>query len=188
MIFIGFIDVNFFKEVIIKGKDNAKIEWNGGQQSIFFSKIQVGYGFKHFIICPICGQNRAKLYLEGNLFICIDCCSVKPYNGIQNTTKGGDAYIGYKMERFATRCGIGKFEYPFDYLKHPKPKGKHSEKWNRNLKIMQSLESMRFQSIFFKKIWKSRTIKSVETGKNKYIQHISLNELKRYFFPFDNGV
>ena len=186
MIVISFIDVNFFKEVIRKGKNHAKIEWNGNQQNIRFSKVQVGYGFKNFLVCPICGQNRAKLYLEGKLFKCAVCCSVKPYRGIQNTTKGGNEYLGYKMKRFAHKVGIGGFEYPFEYLRHICPKGKNQDKWRYNLKIMQAFENMRSQSIFSGKVWKSETIKSVENGKNKFLNN-TLHDLKEVFFPFDEG-
>jgi len=183
---VAFIEIKQFKKVIDKGKQSARIKWDDKQQTIFFSRVNVGYGCKVFFICSCCGENRTMLYLDSNIFKCVNCCTVKPYRGIQNTTKGGDEYLGYKMERFAIKVGIGSFDYPFDYLQHFCPKGKHKDKWNKNLSIMQALENMRTQSIFFNKIWNQKTIQSVESGKNKYLK-CTLLDLKEKFIPFDNG-
>ncbi len=181
------ISIKDFTKMIDKGSKCAIVSCGRVKQKIMFSVVKVGYGKKTFLSCPICGKNKCTLYLENNLFRCSNCCSVNPYKGIQNTTKGGEAYLEYKMERFAMRCGIGEFEYPFDFRKHPRPKGKHKEKWNTNLAIMQSLENMRSQSIFFQKIWNSKTIQSVEQRKNKFLSY-PLPLLERYFYDFDSGI
>lgn len=176
-----------FKKVTEKDSKAVMVTCDGVKQKILFSIIKVGYGQKAFFLCPICGKNKEKLYLENKLFRCSECCSLNFYRGIQNTTKGGDAYIAYKMQRFAQRCGIGKFEYPFDFRKYPRPKGKHKIKWEKNLAIMQSLENMRSQSIFFNKVWDSKTIQSVEQGKNKFLS-FPLPMLERNLYAFDSGV
>lgn len=181
------IDIKNFSKMIEKGSKCAVVEYGNTKQKISFSTVKVGYGEKLFLSCPICGKNKYTLYYENNLFRCSECCSLNTYKGIQNTTKGGEAYLEYKMERFAMRCGIGQFEYPFDFRKHPRPKGKHRKKWNTNLAIMQCLENMRSQSIFFQRIWNSKTIQSVERKKNKYLLY-PLPLLERYFYDFDNGI
>lgn len=185
---MAFIEIKQFKKLTDVDKQKAVIKWGEYQQTLYFSKVKVGYGYKKFFVCPCCGEYKTKLYLDKNqIFKCVNCCSVKPYNGIQNTTKGGDDYIDYKMIRFAIKVGIGKYEYPFDYCQHPCPKGKHKEKWNQNLHILQAMENMRFQSIFFEKVWDVKTIRSVETGNNKYLS-CTLKDLKNQFIPFDRGI
>lgn len=181
------IHIKQLSKAIDDKSTGAIIECNGKKQKVLFNRVKVGYGEKVFFTCLICGKNKERLYLEGNLFRCSDCCFVNPYKGIQNTTKGGYDYIAYKMQRFAIKCGIGRFDFPFDYSKHPKPKGKHKDKWEKNLAIMQCLENMRFQSIIYNKMWNPITIRSVEQGKNKYLSY-PLFELKQYLFAIDSGV
>lgn len=193
-----FIKVEDFYDVIKQRKSQQslqnnidivylRISFGEDFQTLSFTKVQVGYGKKNFFRCPICGRNATRLYFDNHLFRCLECCRSNPYKGIQNTTRGGDDYIGYKMERFAAKAGIGQFDYPFDYLKHPRPKGKHWSKWNKNLAIMQSLENMRTQSIFFHKIWDSKTIRSIEKGKNRFLE-FPLKVLKDSLFAFEKGI
>ena len=182
-----YIEISQIKELIDKGHKSIKIQQGEKQQIIYLKKVQVGYGQRTYFICPCCGENAVKLYIDKNLYKCHHCCALKPYYGIQNTTKGGYEYLGYKICRFANKCGISKVKFPFNYYDYPKPKGKHQDKWNRNLKILQALENMRMQSILYNKIWKSKTIKSVEQGKNKFLI-LDLYELQRYFQPFDTGI
>lgn len=165
----------------------AIIEAEGKRQIIYFKRVKVGFGYKVFFSCPLCGKNCEKVFFEQGGFRCFRCCSVSPYKGIQNTTKGGDDYIAYKMQRFAIKSGIGHFDFPFDYAKHPKPKGKHSDRWKKNLAIMQGLENMRTQSIFFNKIWKQKVIQSVEQGRNKLLE-LPLWTLKDRFLSFEEGL
>ena len=163
------------------------IEAEGKKEKILLSRVKVGYGYKVFFSCPICGKNSERIIFEDGLFSCSKCSSAKQYRGIQNTTKGGDDFIAYKMLRFSMKVGIGQFNFPFDYAEHPKPKGKHSDKWNKNLAIMQCLENMRFQSIFNKKIWDLKVIQSVEQGKNRFLS-LPLLALKDSIFPIEKGI
>ncbi len=180
------IHIRDLKSAIDDKSTGMIIECNGKKHRVQFNRVKVGYGIKIFFSCPLCGANCEILYYEKGWYCCFDCCSVKPYRGIQNSTKGGYEYISYKMERFAMKCGIGRFDYPFDYEKHPRPKGKHKDKWEKNLSIMQCLENMRSQSIFFNKIWDSKTIQSVEQGRNKYIS-FPLGLLKKNFYHIEKG-
>ena len=163
-----------------KGASGATVVYNGRKQKVLFNRVKNGFGYKTFMLCPLCGLNCNILYFDYGCFCCPKCCSKNFYKGIQNTTKGGYEYISYKMERFAEKSGIGRFEYPFNYEQHPKPKNKHRDKWERNLAIMQALENMRSQSIFFDRIWDSKTIQKVEQGKNKCLSY-PLLFLKNYF-------
>ncbi len=165
----------------------AIIEFEGKRQSIHFSRVKLKFGYRVFFSCPLCGKNCERLFLEKGFYRCIHCCSVNPYKGIKNTTKGGDDYIAYKMQRFAVKCGIGQFDFPFDYSKHPKPKGKHLDRWEKNLAIMQCLENMRTQSIFYKKIWKLKVIQSVEQGKNRFLDY-PLWKLKDNLYMIEKGL
>lgn len=181
------INIKDFSKMIEKGSRYVVVLYGSTKYKLIFSTVKVGYGEKLFLSCPICGKNKCTLFYKNNLFRCSECCSINLYKGIQNTTKGGEAYLEYKMNRFAMRCGIGEFEYPFDFHKYPRPKGKHKENWNTNLAIMQCLENMRSQSIFFQKIWNSKTIQSVERKKNKYLLY-PLPLLEKYFYDFDKGI
>ncbi len=183
-----YITIKQVQKLIDEGHSRIKIKRAEHIQTVNLKKVQVGKGERTFFICPCCGKSAYKLYLDNTEnFKCVHCTSVNPYEGIQNTTKGGYVYLQYKMERFAMNCGIGSFEYPFDYKKHPKPKGKHIDKWNKNLAIMQALENMRFQSILYQKAWNPKTVKSIVNGKNIFLS-LSLEKLKRYFYPFDTGI
>lgn len=164
-----------------KGASGATVVYDGRKQKVLFNRVKNGFGYKTFMLCPLCGSNCNILYFDYGCFRCPKCCSKNFYKGIQNTTKGGYDYIAYKMERFAEKSGIGQFDFPFDYSKHPKPKWKHKAKWEKNLAIMQCLENMRFQSIVFNRIWDNKTIQKVEQGKNKYVSY-PLSVLKAYLF------
>lgn len=181
------IHINEISKSINEKSTGAIIEVKENKQKIRFNRVKVGCVCKVFFSCPLCGRNCEKVFFEQGGFRCFKCCSVSPYKGIQNTTKGGDDYIAYKMQRFAIKNGIGQFDFPFDYAKHPKPKGKHSDHWKKNLAIMQGLENMRTQSIFFNKIWKQKVIQSVEQGKNKLLE-LPLWTLKDRFLSFEEGL
>jgi len=126
-----------------------------------------------------------KLVFVGGKFVCFPCTGINPYNEIQNTTKGGYRHIEYKMERFASRHGIRILGYPFHYFDYPRPPRKKVELWHKNIKILQALESMRNQSIFFYKKWSTKTIKSIEDGTNYYLT-LPINEHLECFLPYDN--
>ena len=184
---MSYIEIKQIKPLIDKGHKTIKITSGENHQMIFLRNVQIGYGIRTFFICPCCGENAYKLYLDDFGYKCVHCTSLNPYSDIQNTTKGGADYLEYKMWQFANRHEIGDFQIPFNYANHPKPKWKHHNKWNKNLAIMQALENMRQQSIFFKQIWNQQTIKSIENGRNKFLS-LSLSDLKRYYYPFDTGM
>ncbi|HCG36162.1 MAG TPA: hypothetical protein DER23_07450 [Clostridiales bacterium] len=191
---MAFVKIEQFKDVYEKGKSSATGIFEDKEVRFFFSKVTVGYGYRHYFVCPVCGGYCIKLYYKDNIFRCIKCSGINAYEGIQHTTRGGYDFIMYKMERFAAKHGIkvetkdefqkGLLQYPFDYRDYNRPYRRKREPWEKALKILQALESMRTQSIFFGKIWDAETIRSVETGKNKYLEY-PLPLLLKYLYPFD---
>lgn len=177
------VDIKQFKKATDAGKRKLTGKYEGMPVSFYFTKVRVGYGYKHYFICPNCGSNRSRLVFNGTMFYCVQCLRVNPYRGIQTTTRGGDVFIMYKMNRIAQKQGI-IIKYPFDYHDYERPRGKWVKQWEKSLKILQALENMRSQSIFFRKVWGVETIRSVEEGTNAYLEYpVSL--LLKYFYPFD---
>jgi hypothetical protein len=181
------LNINQFKDT---GRPyTARISLPSGEtQDIHFTAVNVGYGLKRFFVCPFCARDCVKLYYDGNVFKCRLCAPVKLYNGIQNTTKGGSDYLYYKMVRFATKNGIGTIRMPFKYWNYPVPKNKHADKWLKNIAILQALENMRNQSIFFNTIWNNKTIQSIESGNNRLLDALSLFDLEKWFYNFDKSI
>jgi len=178
------VKIGQFKKQTDRGQKEARYRCGDCEGKIFFSKIQVGYGFRPCFVCPSCGHYRFQLIFNGKQFLCFQCAGVNPYEGIQTTTRGGYNFIAYKMARFAAKNGVEGFHFPFNFYDYERPKRRRCEKWNRAIKILQALESMRNQSIFFGKVWDTAVIKSVENGTNEYLQ-CSVYELREYFYPFD---
>lgn len=176
------VRIEQFKEVYEQGETTATGTFDGKEVSFFFSKVKVGYGYRHYFICPVCGEYCTKLYYN-NMFCCRRCSGIKAYRGIQNTTRGGCEFITYKMNRLAAKHGI-VIKYPFNYAEYDRPPRKRREPWEKTMVILQALESMRNQSIFFGKVWDTAIIKSVENGTNEYLRFPAFFHLK-YFYPFD---
>jgi len=178
------VKIKQFETVYKAGKTQITGTFDGNKVTFFFGTVKVGFGIRHYFICPVCGHNQEKLTFDGAKFACFRCVGVNPYSGIQTTTRGGDEFIAYKMQRFAEKHRIENFRFPFDYCEYPRPYRRKAEKWHNAIKILQALESMRFQSIVFGKVWDAATIKSVENGTNPYLSY-SVNLLCKYCYPFD---
>lgn len=153
-----------------------------------FARQKTGFGYKVFMVCPQCGERRVKLYLIDRYLICRTCIPINVYKGMQHTTKGGCDYITYIMGRFAQKNGIDFKRHPFHYYEYDKPKYKHWDKWRDSLTIMQALANMRFQTIFMKKIWDTKTIDSVLNFNNKLLYIYDLVELDERILNWDIGV
>ena len=79
--------------------------------SIDYELQPTGFGKKPLLLCPRCMSRRSKLYHAGGLVFCRSCIpGVKPYHGIQNSTKQGSDFIAYKMERLAKQKGLVYFK------------------------------------------------------------------------------
>ena len=106
----------------------------------------------------------------GGKYVCSGCSGVNFYAGIQKATRGGDEFIGYKMARYAHKNRVDGFCFPFNFYDYKRPPRYRHEKWSRVMLILQALESMRNQSIFFKKIWNTKIIQCVERGEHEAVQ------------------
>ena len=178
------VKIEQFKPIFEHGKTQVTCRIEGSPFKFYFDKKKMGFGYRHYFICSTCGKYCVELVQNGGIFACFGCAGVNPYRGIQTTTRGGDQFIAYKMQRLAQKCGIENFRFPFLFWEYERPKYRKSERWCKVLLILQALESMRNQSIFFGKIWNVDVIKSVETGKNEYLRLPAIYHLK-YFYPYD---
>lgn len=66
---------------------------------------RTNYGRKAFLVCPVCGKRRARLYMLNGRTFCRDHIP-NLYAGIQKTTKGGYDRIAYTMQKIAGRYRI----------------------------------------------------------------------------------
>jgi hypothetical protein len=178
------LKVEQFKPELEKGKTQVKCTIDGHSVIFTFAKVKTGFGHRNYLICPNCGKNCVQLAYNGRIFACFKCIGVNPYEGIQKTTRGGDDFIAYKMERYAQKRGVESFHYPFYYWDYERPKRRNVKQWDTTMLILQALESMRNQSIFLGKIWSAATIRSVEKGTNPYLQLPAIHHAK-YWCPFD---
>ena len=159
---------------------------NGEGMDIAFEKQRTGFGEKIFFKCPICGSRRTKLYVCQHRLVCRGCITYNPYYSITHTTKNGYENLSYRMRGFAKKHDID-LKFPFFYMDYPKPKWKHEERWCEILAILQALENMRNQAIFFNKRYKTIVIQSVLQGKNMFLYACELYDLYKYFYDWDEG-
>lgn len=181
---MNIVKVEQFKQALKPGKSKLTAEYGGHAVKFFFGKVKTGFGFRHYFICPICGQYRVMLVWNGKAFICFKCAGINPYEGIQKTTRGGYDFLLYKMQRYAYKHGVEGFHFPFWYGDYERPKHRNRAHWDRTMKVLQALEGMRCLSIFFGKIWGAKTIQSVENGTNPQLNRPILH-LALYWYPYD---
>lgn len=189
---MSYIDVKDVKPLIEAENGNILHLWGF---EIPLSRQKTGFGVRMFFLCPRCGERRAKLYdLNGRLY-CRSCIpsNRSPYAGLTHVTKGGRLDINYRMHRLAKKYDID-IKMPFYYYDYPKPKGCSHYKWEFVMRQLQALENMRNQSIFCKKKWKTRTIRSILDGTNIILLNddcdagLTLYEMTKFFIDWDDGV
>ena len=181
------VKIKQFERVYKHGKTQITGKFAGYTVTFFFGSVKVGYGTRYYFICPVCGKYREELIFNGTIFTCFSCAGVNPYAGIQQSTRGGETFITYKMYRYARTHKIEGFHFPFSFYDYPRPKRRNPQKWHDAIKILQALENMRNQSIFFSRVWNVKTIRSVERGTNAYLTLPVLYHLE-YFYPYDENL
>ena len=68
---------------------------------------KTGYGQRAFLICPICGARREKLYISNWRVGCrLHVSHGGVYRGIQRTTKGGADRIVYTMRKMSEKAFV----------------------------------------------------------------------------------
>lgn len=167
-------------------KAGSKIAVASGEQKsvIQLAEQKTGFGVRKFFVCPVCGERRVKLYFVGNGFKCATCGKINLYTGIQNGTKGGERELEYRMMRFAAAHEIGEIEWPFDYRNYIFDTRMSRTSFRRKIAILQALENMRSQNIFFKTVYSQKAIKAVLTGKHPLLKEKTLYELQKWFWDF----
>lgn len=164
----------------------VKLE-NGPEYNVQFASQKTGFGEKTFLVCPVCGSRRTKLYVCNDVLVCRDCYPLPVYSGIKNVTPGGYKYIAHRMHSFAKANGIQIKRFPFIYLEYEKPKYKHFEKWHDAITKLQALENMRNQAVFFRKIYPLEVVNSIFEDKNIYLYVCELYDLDTYFYDWEKG-
>lgn len=157
----------------------------GGEKfAVQLAEQKTGFGSRKFFVCPKCERHTMRLYRsQGTPFICDKCAGINLYKPIQNGTKGGYLEIAYRMERYAAKLGIS-FEYPFDYIQFASDPRNKDAAFRKSLLILQALENMRSQNIFFKKVYSQKTIKAVLTGKHPILSEKSLQDMQKWLWNF----
>jgi len=188
-----FIEISDFKEETAEGLSYRDIvdPDHGARTRICFDWQLTGFGEKPFLVCPVCGKRRVKLYDYDRQYICRQCYPINVYKGIQHTTPGGKDHIAYIMIRYAKKTGIEMKRGPFCYFDYDKPKYKNWDKWADDLKVLQALESMRFQAIFLQRIWSKETIDSILKRTNSYYNMFELGDIQSHplrLLNWDDGV
>lgn len=183
-----YIDIKDCLDIGNKDMTSAALTMVDGKEfQVGFQRQKTGYGERLFMQCPRCGRRRMKLYIYKELLLCRDCYPFPVYRGIKNVTPGGYKYIGYRMRKFAAANGIAIKKFPFDYLEYERPKYKHKEKWEEQLKILQALENMRIQSHEKKFYYSVETVNSVLKYKNLYLYASNLEDLAIYAYDWELG-
>lgn len=181
-----YIDIYTMNPEIRKRK-YINITVNGTKQQIYIAEQKTGYGKKHFFVCPVCGKRRVKLYLVNEFFKCAECAHYNPYKGIQNGTKGGYSEIEYRMQRYAKENDI-EYSLPFDFTSFFNDPRYRLKRFRKKLVVLQALENIRFQNIFFKTIYKPIVIKKILNGSHPMLKYLSLLDLKTYIYDFNKYV
>lgn len=181
------LDVGQLKGYIKADAQFVTVKTGDKSQMICLEYQKTGYGQKRFLVCPICSKRVQRLYQVKNYdWKCQKCSGVNPYHGIQNNTKGGYDEIAYRMQRIAEKNSIS-FTFPFNYLDFAFDERMRRKKFRNCIKIMQTLENMRFYSLFFSVTYKPKVIKLVITGKHPLMQNITLNDLKNNIYDWNTG-
>lgn len=170
-----------------KAKGMIRITIGGKERKVSLTEQQTGFGIRKFFVCPCCGNRRVKLYIYNNNIFCRSCGQYKPYEGIQNSTKGGDVELGYRMSRFGAANGI-EVVFPFNYLNFAKDERLKKASFRKKIAILQALENMRFQNIFLKATYPQKVIRAVLNGKHVALDKYSLQTLKEHTINFYEGM
>lgn len=166
-----------------KKRDWVSIKSDDRRYTIRYAEQRTGFGVRKFFVCPVCERRTMRLYKRTTQFACDKCAGINLYKPIQNGTKGGYLEISYRMERYAAKKNI-RFEYPFDYIQFTSDPRINSVAFQQSLLVLQALENMRSQNIFFNTVYNPKTIKAVLTGNHPLLSEKSLFEMKQWLWNF----
>lgn len=168
-------------DLLVDGRESIRIH---------LSRQRTGYGYKNFMVCPVCGTRHIELFLYSQMLICRNCYPDNIYEGIQHPKKGGYKSIAYRMQRYASTHGITIKKFPFNYVDYERPINRKESSWVNNLIVLQALENMRYQTFTCHKEWSSNTIRSVLTWSNTLMYLFNISEIqdRKNLISWDNGV
>ena len=168
-----------------KRAENLTATVDGGKYMIQTAEQKTGFGTKRFFLCPECEKRKTRLYFFGNGFRCASCGGINPYRGIQNGTESGERELAYRMMRFAAANGIRIKSWPFNYLDYMDDRRINRGSFRKKIAILQALENLRFQNIFFKRVYSQGIIRAVLKGEHPAVKKLSLWDLKESILDFD---
>jgi hypothetical protein len=177
-----YVAIEDLKAVIDINQSKVSFICEDSPVEIEIVKQRTGYGYKLFIVCPLCGSRRIKLYSYHDSLVCRGCYPFRLYKNMTDTTKGGYEEISYRMSRVAAKYGV-QINHPFSYhqMLLNKPKYMHNRTWEGLTRQLQMLANMRFQAIFMKKKYSSELIKYA-LGHCLYLY--SLSDLDKYLIDW----
>lgn len=171
------------RKAISEGSGGFRTVLDGKEYRFGLSWQKTGFGQRCFMVCPACGKRFASLYIKDQRIRCRKCAGINPYYPIQFTTKGGYAELEYRMRNLAAKHDI-TFTLPFDYQAFLFDQRLQKESFQEVIRILQALENMRAQSIFFNKTYPARHIKAVLMGRHPTLSGRSLQELRDYYLSW----
>lgn len=181
------IDVGQLKGYIKTETHDVTIRTGDKSQVICLAYQKTGYGQKRFFVCPYCSKRVQRLYQsEGSDWKYRKCSGVNPYYGMQNNTKGGYDEIAYRMRKYADKVGI-QFSFPFNYLDFVLDARTHKKKFRDSVKVLQALENMRFQALFYKTRYSSKLLSQVIKGEHPILQQVTLLDLRENIYDWRTG-
>ena len=183
---MNFIDVRDLKGKIKPDARFVSLKVGELKQKVLLAYQKTGYGQKRFFICPDCEKRVEYLYItDKDILKCRHCSGVR-YEGIQNTTKGGYDEIAYRMKRYANKHNI-EFDFPFSYLAFANDQRCNKQKFRQYLMVLQALENMRFQALFYKTHFTSGLLRQVISGKHPLLQLLTLSDLREWLYDWYTG-
>lgn len=180
------IDVRELKNRIKPDANSIVIASGDKKQRVSLYYQKVSFGKRRLFLCPRCSKRIEYLYLVNGYWSCRECSGVNPYYGIQNNTKGGYDEIAYRMKRIAYKNDI-QFDFPFNYLQYADDQRTRKEKFRNCLIVLQSLENMRFHSLFFHATYKPKILRLVIAGKHPLMHQVNLDDLKNNCYNWNSG-
>lgn len=179
------IDVRDLKGKIKPNAQAVTLTVGERKQNIQLAYQKTGISQKRFFLCPRCGKRVEYLYINNGILKCRKCSGVR-YKGIQDTTKGSYDEIAYRMKRYADKYNI-IFDFPFDYIAFANDSRINKQQFRKHLIVLQALENMRFQALFYKTRYSSKLLSQVIKGEHPILQQVTLLDLRENIYDWKTG-
>ena len=117
--------------------------------AVHLARCKTGYGYRHYFVCPKCGQRRTMLCEFQGQLLCRSCLPFDIYQWRRNLyDEGGMKLITWHMQKLAKSVGIEKLRHPFHYLDYTfdRPRYMRRSKYEKIIKQLQVLDKMRLSA------------------------------------------